>query len=148
MPILTRLSPREALLAVVPLCFSAACWADKNTAELSVSGTMINPACTASFPASQTVDIPKANLNSLKSHITDWSDVALSFRCSIGSQVKIRLTPFNGSFNTTTLPTTLDKLGLNKGVTNIRAGFLPGVNQGANPTGFFLSQYSLTITYS
>ncbi|UNM20054.1 fimbrial protein [Pseudomonas sp. ArH3a] len=112
MPILTRLSLREALLAVVPLCFSAACWADKDIAELSVSGTLISPPCTASFPASQTVNIPKVNLNSLRLDITDWSDVALSFQCVKGSQVKIKFTPGNGSFNSTTLLTTLEKLGL------------------------------------
>jgi len=108
---LTRISLWATLLASVALCFSTpGCAAD--SAQLDITGTLIKPPCTASFPASQSVDIPKVSLNSLRSDSTDWTDVALSFQCIKGSQVHLRFSPGNGAFDSSTLRTTLDKLGL------------------------------------
>src|SRR5471032_2272824 len=99
------------LLAAVTLCFSVpGCAAD--AARLDITGTLIKPPCTASFPASQSIDIPKVSLNSLRSDSTDWTDVALNFQCIKGSQVHLRFSPGNGAFDSSTLRTTLDKLGL------------------------------------
>ncbi|WP_296218009.1 fimbrial protein [Pseudomonas sp. UBA2684] len=108
---LARLSLWVALVSAFTLCFSAASYAG-DAAQLDITGTLIKPPCTASFPASQSVDIPKVNLNSLRSDSTDWTDVALSFQCIKGSQVHVRFSAGNGSFDSSTLRTTLDKLGL------------------------------------
>jgi type 1 fimbria pilin len=100
-----------ALLAAVTLCFSVpGCAAD--TAQVDITGTLIKPPCTASFPASQSVDIPKVNLNSLSSDSTGWTDVALNFQCTKGSLVRLRLSPGTGAFDSSTLSTSLDRLGL------------------------------------
>jgi hypothetical protein len=58
------------------------------------------------------VDIPKTNLNSLNSDITGWTDVSLDFQCIKGSQVHLRFSAGNGAFDSSTLRTTLDRLGL------------------------------------
>ena len=104
-------SPWVTLLSAVTLSLSTAGYA-QDTTQLKVSGTLTKPSCTAHFPTSQTIDIPKTNLNSLKSDITDWTDVALDFQCVTGSQVLVRFSAGNGSFDSSTLRTTLDRLGL------------------------------------
>ena len=106
-----RISLRLSLLAALFMGFSSSnCAAD--APALDIKGTLIKPPCTASFPASQSVEIPKANLNSLRSDITEWTDVDLSFQCIKGSQVLLRFSAGNGAYDSSTLRTTLDKLGL------------------------------------
>ena len=106
-----RISPWAMLLSAVTLGLSTASYALETT-QLEISGTLTKPGCTASFPVSQSIDIPKENLNSLKSDITEWTDVALGFECIKGSQVLLRLKAGNGSYDSSTLRTTLDRLGL------------------------------------
>lgn len=98
------------LIIGVVLC-SSVCRA-ANTTRLDVSGTLIKPPCTADFPATQSVEVPKVNLNSLQSGITEWTDLAVDFHCTKGSQVQVRFTAGNGAYDSATLRTTLDKLGL------------------------------------
>ena len=106
-----RISPWAMLLSAVTLGLSTASYALETT-QLEISGTLTKPGCTASFPVSQSIDIPKVNLNSLRSDSTGWTDVALNFRCIKGSQVHLRFNAGNGSFDGSTLRTTLDRLGL------------------------------------
>lgn len=101
----------KILLSATALSLSPAGYAQDAT-QLEVSGTLTKPSCTTRFPASQSIDIPKTNLNSLRSDITDWTDVALDFQCVKGSQVLVRFSAGNGSFDSSTLRTTLDRLGL------------------------------------
>jgi len=108
---LARVSLWVALLSTAALLFSPASRAQED-ALLEVLGTLIKPPCTANFPTSQNVDIPKTNLNSLNSDITGWTDVSLDFQCIKGSQVHLRFSAGNGSFDSNTLRTTLDRLGL------------------------------------
>lgn len=88
------------------------------TTEVNISGSLTKPPCTASFPTSQNVEIPKVNLNSLKSDSTEWTEVALNFQCAKGSLVHLRLSPGNGAFNSSVLRTTLDNLGLRTRLVN------------------------------
>ena len=111
MNIFARVGLWAALLSAAALFFSTAGCA-QDGAQIDVSGTLIKPPCTASFPLSQSIDIPKVNLNSLRSDSTGWTDVALNFRCIKGSQVHLRFNAGNGSFDGSTLRTTLDRLGL------------------------------------
>ena len=106
-----RVSLIAALLASVTLCCGTA-YGDEEASRLDITGTLIKPPCTANFPASQSVDIPKTNLNSLNSDITGWTDVSLDFQCIKGSQVHLRFSAGNGAFDSSTLRTTLDRLGL------------------------------------
>ncbi len=99
-----------ALLSTVTLCSGAAYSADDS--QLEITGNLIKPPCSASFPAAQSVDVPAVDLNALRSDNTDWTDVALEFQCTKGSQVHLRLSAGNGSFDSSTLRTTLDRLGL------------------------------------
>lgn len=104
---LARVSLWVALLSTAALLYSSASRA-QDGALIEVLGTLIKPPCTANFPTSQNVDIP----NSLNSDITDWTDVTLDFQCIKGSQVHLRFSAGNGSFDSNTLRTTLDRLGL------------------------------------
>ena len=106
-----RVSLRAALFSAAALFFSTAGCA-QDGAQIDVSGTLIKPPCTASFPLSQSIDIPKVNLNLLRSDSTGWTDVSLNFQCIKGSQVHLRFNPGNGSVDSSTLRTTLDRLGL------------------------------------
>jgi len=135
------------LLAAVTLCFSVpGCAAD--AARLDITGTLIKPPCTASFPASQRVDIPKVNLDSLRSDSTDWTDVALSFQCIKGSQVHLSLNPGNGAFDSSTLHTTIDKLGLRTRLIDI-TGTLKTVDMKlGEPLVFPLEDTLLNLTLS
>ena len=118
MTIFPRMSLWLALLSSVALFFSTAgCAAD--APQLDIKGTLIKPPCTSSFPASQSVEIPKVNLNSLRTDATEWTDVALNFQCTKGSQVQLRFSAGNGSFDSSTLGTTLDKLGLKTRLSDI-----------------------------
>ncbi len=108
---LARVSLWVALLSTAALLLSPASRAEE-AARIEVVGTLIKPPCTANFPASQSVDIPKTNLNSLNSDITGWTDVSLDFQCIKGSQVHLRFSAGNGAFDSSTLRTTLDRLGL------------------------------------
>lgn len=87
--------------------------------SLDIKGTLIKPPCTASFPASQSINIPKVNLNSLRADISEWTDVDLEFTCTKGSLVHLRLSAGSGSFDSTTLRTSLDKLGLKTRLSNM-----------------------------
>lgn len=89
-----------------------ACADAHQSAQIDISGTLIKPPCTASFPASQSVEIPKVNLNSLNSDITEWTEVALDFQCIKGSLVHLRFSAGNGAYGSDTLRTSLDRLGL------------------------------------
>lgn len=113
-----KVSLWTTLLSALTLCLSAASWAD-DTAQVNISGTLTEPPCKASFPASQSVDIPKVNIHSLKSDTTHWTDVALNFQCKKGSQVRLRFNAGNGSFDSSTLNTTLDNLGLKTQLSDI-----------------------------
>ena len=67
MGILTRVSLWTALVSTLLLLFSTGCRADSDeAARVDISGTLIKPPCTATFPASQSVAVPKVNLNTLK----------------------------------------------------------------------------------
>ena len=104
-----RMSPWLTLLSAIML--STASYAQDAT-QLQVSGILTKPGCTTSFPLSQSVDIPKVNLNTLRSDSTDWTDVAFDFQCIKGSRVQLRFSAGNGAFDSSTLRTTLDRLGL------------------------------------
>lgn len=118
MNMIARMSLWLSLLVVfVPSFISTSCAAD--APSLDIKGTLTKPPCTASFPASQSVEIPKVNLNSLHSDTTEWTDVALDFQCVEGSQVLLRFSAGNGSFDSNTLRTTLDKLGLKTRLTDM-----------------------------
>lgn len=106
-----RVSLWITLLSAATLGLSTAGYAADAT-QVEVSGTLTKPSCTVGFPASQSIDIPKVNLNSLNSGITGWTDVALDFQCVKGSQVLVRFSAGNGAFDSSTLRTSLDKLGL------------------------------------
>ena len=111
MPMPTRTKPWLMLLSAATLGLSTAGYAADAT-QVEVSGTLTKPSCTVGFPASQSIEIPKVNLNSLNSDITAWTDVALDFQCVKGSQVLVRFSAGNGAFDSSTLRTSLDKLGL------------------------------------
>lgn len=120
MGILTRVSLWTALVSSLVLLFSTGCRADSDeAARMDISGTLIKPPCTATFPASQSVAVPKVNLNTLKAGSADWTDVALGFKCTVGSQVKIRFTATNGTYDANTLRTSLDRLGLKTRLSDI-----------------------------
>lgn len=106
-----RMSPWITLLSAFTLGLSATCFAQDST-RIDVSGTLTKPGCTTSFPLSQSVEIPKVNLNTLRSDSTDWTDVAFDFQCIKGSQVLLRFSAGKGSFDSSILRTTLDRLGL------------------------------------
>ncbi|ALI02892.1 MULTISPECIES: fimbrial protein [Pseudomonas] len=106
-----RLTLWGALLTVAVLCSAQVCQAAP-TARLDIRGTLIQPPCSANFPSTQNVEIPKVNLNALGSGMTDWTDVAFDFQCTKGSKLQLRFTAGNGAYDTATLRTTLDKLGL------------------------------------
>lgn len=111
MSMIARTSLWSALFAALVLGVStASCAAD--TSSLDITGTLIEPPCSADFPASQSIDIPKVNLNSLRSDTSEWTDVTLDFKCVKGSLVQLRLSAGSGSFDSSTLRTSLDKLGL------------------------------------
>lgn len=118
MNMFARMSLWLSLLAALFMGFSAASRA-ADAPSLDIKGTLIKPPCTASFPASQSVEIPKVNLNSLRSDITEWTDVALDFQCIKGSQVLLKFSAGNGAFNSNTLRTTLDNLGLKTRLTDM-----------------------------
>ncbi|AZE95466.1 hypothetical protein C4J96_3356 [Pseudomonas orientalis] len=105
------------LILGVVLC-SAVCKA-ADTTRLDVSGTLIKPPCTADFPSTQSVEVPKVNLNSLQSGITEWTDLTFDFHCTKGSTVQVRFTAGNGTYDPATLRTTLDKLGLNTRLSDV-----------------------------
>lgn len=92
---------------------------EKQTAQVDISGTLTKPSCTASFPSSQSVELPAVSLNSLNSDSTDWTEVALNFKCAKGSLVHLRLNPGNGTFDSSTLRTTLANLGLRTRLVNV-----------------------------
>lgn len=106
-----RVTAWGALLSVIVLSASRTCVA-ADEARLEITGKLIKPPCTASFPATQSVEIPAVSLNSLTSKTADWTDVALGFECTAGSQVQLRLTAGSGTYDTDTMRTTLDNLGL------------------------------------
>lgn len=106
-----RVSLWAVLLSAMILCLSPPGHAEETT-QLEITGILIKPPCMASFPASQSIEIPKVNLNSLRSDMTEWTDVVLRFQCIKGSQVNVRFSAGDGSFGSSTLRTTLDKLGL------------------------------------
>lgn len=106
-----KVSLIAALLASATLCWSTAYGAE-DASRLDITGTLIKPPCSASFPASQSVDIPKASLSVLSSDSSEWTDVNLNFQCIKGSQVLLRFSAGNGSFDSNTLRTTLDRVGL------------------------------------
>ena len=118
MNMFARMSLWLSLLAALFMGFSAASRAT-DAPSLDIKGTLIKPPCTANFPASQSVDIPKVNLNSLRSDISEWTHVDLDFKCVPGSQVLLRFNAGNGSYDSTTLRTNLDKLGLKTRLTDI-----------------------------
>lgn len=111
MSMVIRVTIWGALLSAVMLCSSRATLA-ADEALLEVTGTLIKPPCTAVFPATQSVEIPKVSLNALSSQTTEWTDVALDFQCTQGSKVQLRLTSGSGTYDTDTMRTTLDNLGL------------------------------------
>lgn len=111
MPTHTNTKPWLTLLSGAALGLSTASFANDAT-QLEVRGTLTKPSCTVGFPASQSIDIPKVNLNSLRADSTEWTDVALDFQCVKGSQVLVRFSAGNGAFDSSTLRTSLDKLGL------------------------------------
>ena len=118
MPMIARITLWFALLVVLVLGLSTvSCAAD--APSLDIKGTLIKPPCTASFPASQSINIPKVNLNSLRTDISEWTDVDLDFTCTKGSLVHLRLSAGSGSFDSTTLRTSLDKLGLKTRLSNM-----------------------------
>ena len=118
MPMIARITLWFALLVVLVLGLSTvSCAAD--APSLDIKGTLIKPPCTASFPASQSVEIPKVNLNSLRSDMTEWTDVALDFQCIKGSQVLLKFSAGNGAYDSNTLRTTLDTLGLKTRLTDM-----------------------------
>ncbi|MBB3240217.1 type 1 fimbria pilin [Pseudomonas sp. Tn43] len=98
------------LLSAVMLCSTKTIAAD--TTRLDISGSLIKPPCTANFGAMQSVDLPSVSLNSLRMGLNEWTDVALGFQCTKGSNVQLRFTAGNGAYDASTLRTTLDKLGL------------------------------------
>lgn len=100
-----------ALLSSMLLCFSSV-YGAQDVSQLNITGTLIKPPCTANFPASQRVDIPKASLSALSADSSDWTNVNLDFKCLNGSKVLLRFTAGNGSFDSNTLRTTLDRVGL------------------------------------
>lgn len=106
-----KVSLIAALLSSLTLCGSTVYGAE-DANQLDITGTLIKPPCTASFPASQSVDIPKVSLSALSADSSDWTDVNLNFKCLKGSQVLLRFTAGNGSFDSNTLRTTLDRVGL------------------------------------
>lgn len=106
-----RLTLWGALLTATVLCSAQVCQAGP-IARLDISGTLVKPPCSANFPATQNVEIPKANLNALTTGTTDWTDVAFDFQCTKDSQVQLRFTAGNGVYDAGTLRTTLDRLGL------------------------------------
>lgn len=118
MNMFARMSLWLSLLAALFMGFSAASRA-ADAPSLDIKGTLIKPPCTASFPASQSVEIPKVNLNSLRSDITEWTDVALDFQCIKGSQVLLKFSAGNGAFDSNTLRTSLDNLGLKTRLTDM-----------------------------
>ena len=118
MNILAKMGLWLSLFTALLLSFSCTVCAS-DTPALDIKGTLIKPPCTASFPASQSVEIPKVNLNSLRSDITDWTDVALDFQCIKGSQVLLKFSAGNGAFDSNTLRTTLDNLGLKTRLTDM-----------------------------
>ena len=87
--------------------------------SLTIKGSLIKPPCTANFPASQSINIPKVNLNSLRTDISEWTNVDLELTCTKGSLVHLRLSAGSGSFDSTTLRTSLDKLGLKTRLSNM-----------------------------
>lgn len=118
MNMIARMSLWLSLLAALFLSLSSTgCAAD--APSLDIKGTLIKPPCTASFPASQSVEIPKVNLNSLRSDMTEWTDVALDFQCIKGSQVLLKFSAGNGAYDSSTLRTTLDTLGLKTRLTDM-----------------------------
>ncbi|MBV4484737.1 fimbrial protein [Pseudomonas sp. SWRI153] len=106
-----RLTAWGALLSVIVLSASRTCVAADET-RLEITGKLIKPPCIASFPATQSVEIPAVSLNSLTSKTADWTYVALGFECTAGSQVQLRLTAGSGTYDADTMRTTLDNLGL------------------------------------
>lgn len=111
MSMIARISLWFALLAaLVPGFSTTSCASD--APSLDITGTLIKPPCSADFPASQSIGIPKVNLNSLRADTSEWTDVALDFRCVKGSLVHLRFSAGSGSFDSSTLRTSLDKLGL------------------------------------
>ena len=108
---LARVSLWVALLSTAALLYSSASRA-QDGALIEVLGTLIKPPCTANFPTSQSVDIPKASLSVLSADSSEWTDVDLNFQCLKGSQVLLRFSAGNGSFDSNTLRTTLDRVGL------------------------------------
>ncbi|MEG2040465.1 MAG: hypothetical protein RR068_05065 [Hafnia sp.] len=82
---IARTSLWSALLAALVLGVStASCAAD--TSSLDITGTLIKPPCSA--------------------------DLTLVFKCVKGSLVQLRFSAGSGSFDSSTLRTSLDKLGL------------------------------------
>lgn len=120
MAMLIRVSLWTALVSSLVLLFSTGCRADSDeAARVDISGTLIKPPCTATFATSQSVAVPKVNLNTLKAGSADWTDVALGFKCTMGSQVKVRFTAANGTYDANTLRTSLDRLGLKTRLSDI-----------------------------
>ena len=118
---LARVSLWVALLSTAALLLSPASCAE-DAARIEVVGTLIKPPCTANFPASQSVDIPKTNLNSLNSDITGWTDVSLDFQCIKGSQVHLRFSAGNGAFDRLGLKTRLSDMTSTLKVIDLKLG--------------------------
>lgn len=117
---IARISLWLSLLAVLSLGYNSTSYAADGP-SLDIKGTLIKPPCTANFPVSQSVAIPKVSLNSLRSDISKWTDVDLDFKCVKGSLVHLRFSAGNGSFDTNTLRTSLDKLGLKTRLSDMTA---------------------------
>ncbi|MDF2793337.1 fimbrial protein [Pseudomonas orientalis] len=102
------------------LCSPQAAWA-ADTTRLEISGTLIKPPCTATFASTQSVEVPKVNLNSLQSRITPWTDVEFGFQCAKHSRVQLRFTSGSGTYDPHTMRTTLDTLGLQTQLSDVSA---------------------------
>lgn len=118
------------------LAHSSHCYAGDSSA-LNIVGNLIRPACSTLFPLNQTVALPSVSLKTLVAGSSEWSEVPLGFRCAEQTQVKLRFVPADLAYDSMTLRTSLDGLGL-----QLR---LMDANQAATPLALRLNE---TVAFS
>ncbi|WP_339496276.1 fimbrial protein [Pseudomonas sp. RA_105y_Pfl2_P56] len=143
----TRLIFWGAVHCAAALYPAQASWA-ADTTQLEISGTLIKPPCTASFPLTQSVEVPKVNLNSLRAGVTDWTDVALNFQCTKGSRVQITFTSGRGAFDSGTMRTTSNQLGLATRLSDVTTTVRPLEMNFGEPQIFAVKDAALNLKFS
>ncbi|MBI6853146.1 fimbrial protein [Pseudomonas cichorii] len=80
--------------------------------QVEVSGKLVSPPCLPDFASSMEVKLGDTNLNQLKQDIVPPTEVPLTFRCRPNSRLTLLLSAGVAGFDSQTLRTSREGLGL------------------------------------